>query len=91
MNIYRFTKAHNPSKCKYMRILEVLMSHPNGLCRTELLQLSHGVTPPNDGWCSSTFSALHHYGYASFSRKGRECIWHITYRGKMFYNAFKNM
>lgn len=75
----------------YMRLLKVLIDHPNGLRRHEALNITHGVVlsaVPN-GWMIGPFNLLKGNGFAKFDRRGHHCYWYATPEGEAFYNHMR--
>lgn len=77
----RFTCVWRGSKV--MQILREMILHPRMLTHAQIMKrvykrdvydMSHGF-----------FSALCHYGFAEFIRKGRTCLWAPTLEGIKFY------
>ena len=77
----RFTKMTRSSKC--MQILREMITHPRQLTHHEIMQR---VYKCDMGFSSQGFfSALRHFGLASFIRHGHQCLWAPTIEGITFY------
>ncbi len=73
----------------YMRILKILIDHPEGIRRNEVLRITHGYALDKVpvGWMIGPFNCLEFYGYATYERRGRRCFWLATPKGEAFYYA----
>lgn len=81
-----FAKAHT-LKPLYMRLLKVLIDHPEGLQRYEAINITHNLnnTAIERGTLIGPFLLLKGNGFATFERKGRHCFWKATLNGEHFY------
>ena len=86
------TKAMNFTRCKrsskVMQILHAIITHPRQLTARDIKRKVYGADIGER--CHGFFSALHHFGLASYERHGRTCLWAPTIKGICFYMGLKH-
>lgn len=82
----RFTRVKRSSKI--MQVLKFMILHPRTHVMRDIQRhVYHGYAPTSRSWGAGLFSALHHYGLATYTRKGHACFWEATPRGIKFWKS----
>ena len=81
-----FTRCKRESKV--MKILRTMIMQPRMLSARDIKRKVYGIEMGES--CHGFFSALRHFGLASFERHGRNCLWAPTIKGICFYMGLKH-